>query len=94
MKNRMRLASLRCLLRDMEHEVGLDDLSPTQRDIYYAACLLAERDPSLASEDLKSHPLVADMARPTFYRALRDLVENHYLGHAPGTKVGKYLVLK
>ena len=37
-----RLATLRIMLHQMEREVGLEDLSSAQRDVYYAACLLAD----------------------------------------------------
>ncbi len=60
-----RLAALRSMLLSMEREVGLDELSEGQRDVYYAACLAASGEQlvyqrrhsstSYAGEDTKKY---------------------------------------
>ena len=87
-----KLAILRNMLWQMEVEVGLEQLSQAQRDVYYAACLVADDDQLVHSDIVKGHPMVAPMARPTFYRALRDLVAKGFLAAASERKDGRYLI--
>ena len=89
-----KLAYLRDLLWQMEVEVGLEQLSQPQRDVYYAACLVADDEKALHSEQVRQHPMVAPMARPTFYRALKDLVLCGYLEAADGSRRGRYRVVR
>lgn len=89
-----KLARLRDLLWQMEVEVGLERLSQPQRDVYYAACLVADGEKTLHSEQVRQHPMVAPMARPTFYRALKDLVVEGYLVAATETKNGRYRIAR
>lgn len=89
-----RLARLRDLLWQMEVEVGLEQLSQPQRDVYYAACLVADEQRTLHSEQIRRHPMVAPMARPTFYRALKDLVTCGYLVAASDGRTGRYRILR
>lgn len=89
-----KLAYLRDLLWQMEVEVGLEQLSQPQRDVYYAACLVADDEKALHSEQVRQHPMVAPMARPTFYRALKDLVLGGYLEAADGSRRGRYRVIR
>lgn len=89
-----KLARLRDLLWQMEVEVGLEQLSQPQRDVYYAACLVADAENTLHSEEIRRHPMVAPMARPTFYRALKDLVCGGYLVAAGEGRTGRYRILR
>lgn len=87
-----KLAILRNMLWQMEVEVGLEQLPQAQKDVYYAACLMADDDQLVHSDSVKGHPMVALMARPTFYRALRDLVAKGFLTSASKRKDGRYFV--
>jgi hypothetical protein len=89
-----KLARLRDLLWQMEVEVGFEKLSQPQRDVYYAACLVADSDKLLHSEQVRHHPMVEAMARPTFYRALRDLVLEGYLVAASESRNGRYKIVR
>ncbi len=89
-----KLARLRDLLWQMEVEVGLEKLSQPQRDVYYAACLVADDEKLLHSEQVRHHPIVKAMARPTFYRALRDLVLEGYLVADSKSKNGRYKIVR
>jgi len=89
-----RLARLRDLLWQMEVEVGLEKLSQPQRDVYYAACLVADDDRALQSDEVRHHPMVSAMARPTFYRALKDLVLEGYLVADSASKNGRYRIVR
>ena len=89
-----KLARLRDLLWHMEVEVGLERLSQPQRDVYYAACLVADEQKLLHSEQVRHHPIVQAMPRPTFYRALRDLVLEGYLVAASESRNGRYKIVR
>lgn len=86
------IAQLRRLLHSMEQSLGLVELSPTERDVYYAASELSEQDKVVRSDSLQDHPLITDIAKPTYFRALKTLVRLGYLNRATGTKTGKYVL--
>jgi len=94
MSSNGKLARLRDLLWQMEVEVGLERLSQPQRDVYYAACLVADADKLLHSEQVRHHPMVETMARTSFYRALKDLVQEGYLVAASDRKNGRYKIAR
>lgn len=95
MTNRTRLATLRHMLFAMETETGLTMLSPAQRDIYYAACLLVyDADEIVNSDSLRDHPLLKDMPRSSFFRVLRELVGLGYLQATGSPRSGLYRVQK
>lgn len=87
-----KLASLRTMLWQMEVEVGLEQLSSHQKDVYYAACLTADEDQFVHSEAVKHHAILSKMSRPTFYRSLRELVEQGFLTAAGSGRDGLYMV--
>lgn len=87
-----RLAELRKLLLGMERALGLQQLSPTERDIYYAATDLAGPRNQVRTTGLMEHVLVTDISRPTFFRALKSLVDKGYLSHCARTSRGFYSV--
>ena len=68
------LAALRALLYQMEYDLGLAELSESQRDVLYAAKLTYDRDNGLNSKKLRQHPLVANIPHATFFRALSALI--------------------
>ena len=85
-----RLASLRSLLHEMEQETGLSALSPSQRDLIYAAESVASADGVAALSDLQCHPLLKNMTRPTFFRHLSTLVDQQLLVHIGSERSGLY----
>lgn len=87
-----KLAALRNMLCQMEIEVGLERLPQPQKDVYYAACLAANTNKLVHTDDVKQHPMLALMSRPTFYRALKELVDKNFLANAGHRKDGRYLV--
>lgn len=88
----VKLAALRSMLWQMEIEVGLEDLSQPQKDVYYAACLVADEGQLVSSDTVRRHPMLAPMARPTFYRALKELVDKGFLETVGQRKDGRYLI--
>lgn len=92
MMQNTKLAALRNMLLQMEAEIGLEKLSQPQKDVYYAACLVADEDQVIHSESVKHHPMLTPMARPTFYRALKELVQKGFLAAVSSQKNGKYRI--
>lgn len=87
-----RLTELRKLLLGMEKSLGLQDLSPVERDIYYAASDLSDQAEGCRTVGLIEHALLADISRPTFFRALKSLVQKGYLSPSESSARGKYIV--
>lgn len=83
------VAALRALLAEMEHDVGIFDLSQHQKDILYAAQLLSQNQSSVSAKSLQEHALTKDLPRATFFRNLSALVDLGYLSHC-GTKFAGY----
>ncbi len=92
MSQNTKLAALRNMLWKMEVEVGLEGLSQPQKDVYYAACLVADEDQVVSSDTVRHHPMLLPMARPTFYRALKALVDRGLLETVGQRKAGHYVI--
>ena len=89
-----KLTELRKLMLDMERSIGLQDLSSAERDIYYAATELSEAHGNVNTTYLLKHMLVANVSRPTFFRALKSLVGKGYLTPSDRSGRGQYTVKK
>jgi len=87
-----KLTGLRKLIFEMERSMGLQDLSPAERDIYYAATELSDTLNGVRTTNLLKHKLVVDVSRPTFFRALKSLVSRGYLIQGLETGQGRYIV--
>ena len=86
-------ATLRHVLIKMEDTLGLRDLSPSERDVYYATVTLSETYGKIVkSEDIRTHETLSNMPLPTLYRSLSELVKKSYLCHPEGTKRGLFSV--
>ncbi len=76
----------------MEKSLGLDQLSPIERDVYCAANELAATCDQVKTTSLIAHDLMADVSRPTFFRALKSLVDKGYLSSRTNAPRGSYMV--
>ena len=87
------LVELRCMLLEMERDIGLSDLSTTERDVFLAAHALSkEGGEAVSSDRIRRHALVADLAQATYHRALRSLVGSGLIEKAAGYKSRHYVV--
>ena len=93
MREISKLTELRKLMLNMEHSLGLQLLSTAERDVYYAASEISEAHMGVETATLMSHVLVANVSRPTFFRALKALVEKGYIAHDYSSNRGLYLVI-
>lgn len=87
-----KLTELRKLLMGMERSMGLEDLSTVERDIYCAATDLASHNHGVRTTGLLSHTLMENVSRPTFFRALKSLVNKGYLSQSSTSRRGVYMV--
>ncbi len=85
-----KLAALRHLLHEMEQELGLDVLSPVQRDVLYAAHLLSENSDTFTTAQLRRHAMVLNVPKPTFFRVLKALLENGHIIQGTDATHGVY----
>lgn len=87
------LFELRRMLREMERDVGLQELSASEMDVFLAAHNVSnEPGDVVTSDQIRQHELASGLAQATYHRALRSLVELGLLQKAEGYKAGMYVV--
>ncbi|WP_353475770.1 hypothetical protein PVT71_22580 (plasmid) [Salipiger sp. H15] len=87
------ILQLREMLRQLERDVGLEDLSRFERDVLLAAHGLCQRPGDvISSEQIREHALVNSAAQATFYRAIRALLDRGLLERAGESKARSYVV--
>ncbi len=87
------LFELRCMLREMERDVGLQELSETEMDVFLAAhAVTGKQGEPVTSDQIRQHELVSNIAQATYHRALRSLVMLGLLAKADGYKSRLYVV--
>ena len=87
------LYELRRMLREMERDVGLQELSTTEMDVFLAAHDVTNRPgEAVTSDQIRQHDLTSNLAQATYHRALRSLVRLGLLRKADGYKAGFYVV--
>ncbi|QJF51819.1 hypothetical protein [Roseobacter ponti] len=88
------LSNLRSLLRSMERDLGLDDLSQAELDVFLAAQSIATLpEDVITSTEMRHHDLVAPFPPATYHRALRALVDRGLLKKAKGAKAKSYVLV-
>ncbi len=87
------VAQLRELLLGMEQELGIGELSQNEKDVLYAIQIAFNSVNGVAkSDDIRNHMLLQKMTQPTFHRSLKALIDKGFVGHAPRTKAGSYVL--
>lgn len=88
------LCNLRSFLRSMERDLGLDELSSAEKDVFLAAQNIGKDcETVITSRELRNHPLVSFFPPATYHRALRALVDRGYLRKADGSKTKSYMLV-
>ncbi|WP_245626802.1 hypothetical protein [Aestuariivita boseongensis] len=81
------------MFREMERDIGLDDLTPTELDVFLAAHAVTPKEgEAVPSDQIRRHSLVSELAQATYHRALRSLLELGLLERADGYKSRHYVV--
>ena len=87
------LFELHCMLREMEHDVGLQDLTAMEMDVFLAAhAATGKAGTAVTSDQIRGHELASKLAQATYHRALRSLVAMGLLEMAQGYKTRHYVV--
>lgn len=87
------LFELRSMLRKMEHDIGLEDLTAAEMDVFLAAhALTGKLGEVVTSDEIRQHHLASGLAQATYHRALRSLVGLGLLEKANGYKARHYVV--
>ncbi|WP_020040722.1 hypothetical protein [Salipiger mucosus] len=84
---------LREMLRQLERDVGFEDLTRVERDVLLAAHSLCEKPGDvIRSEQIRGHALLQYVAQATLYRAIRRLLSAGLLERAGDSKARAYVV--
>lgn len=83
---------LRELLKELECDLGLHDLSRVERDLIYAMHVLGRRTGQVSTAELWTHPLIEDLNQATFHRAIRELIDRGMIRREPGERA-RYALL-
>jgi predicted transcriptional regulator len=85
------LAQLLEMVAGLQRDLGLEDALPLERDILAVfGALSREGQSDVRTESLMEHPLLADVPKASFHRALRSLLKRGLIQHADGYKTGRY----
>ncbi len=87
-----KLAELRKLMQSLERTQGLEELSPVERDIYFATGEISKSTEEIRTFGLIEHSFVRNVSRPAFFRALKSLVNKGYLSQSGNSNRGRYVV--
>ena len=84
---------LREMLRKLERDVGLEDLTRTERDVLLAAHSLTSCvDDEISTEQIRKHSLLEPVAQATLYRAIRTLLGYGLLERTGRSRGRNYVV--
>ena len=87
------LFELRRMLRQMEEDIGLQELTPAEMDVFLAAhAVTGKLGEAVTSDQIRRHEPASRLAQATYHRALRALVGLGLLEKAAGYKSGHYVV--
>lgn len=75
---------LKKMLRMMEADLGLSELSQDEKDIMAAVFELHDANGYFESDSVRSHELTSSVSHGSFFRALRSLVERGLIEKGEG----------
>ncbi len=91
MSNRMVFARLLETIMDMEKDVGLNNFTSNEQQVYAAVVLLSnDTNLPVSIHDIKSHDLVRDIPMPTIYRSFNRLIRAKKICHVGSDRSGLY----
>ena len=91
MSNRLVFARLLETITDMEKDVGLNNFSSNEQQVYAAVVLLSnDTNLPVSIHDIKSHDLVRDIPMPTIYRSFNRLIKAKKICHIGSDRSGLY----
>ena len=87
------LAKLLEMSAGLQNELGLGDMAPVERDIMVIIGSICQREGrEVRTEEIATHPLLAQVPKSTLHRSLRQLRERGLIHHPAGYKAGRFLL--
>jgi len=84
------LAQLNLLVRSVEVDLGISDVTASEKAVLSAVSLLAtSNEVEVSVQELLKHELVKNIPKPTVYRALKSLV---CIGLLEKVRFGRYAI--
>ena len=87
-----KLAQLKKLLLGLEKDLGIQDLGAVKQNILYAASLVSSGETPIETDSIRKHELLTEVARSTFFKAIKELVDAGYLRHVEGAQRSHYVL--
>ena len=93
MSNRLVFARLLETIMDMEKDVGLNNFTSNEQQVYSAVVLLSnDTNLPVSIHDIRSHYLVRDIPMPTIYRSFNRLIRAKKICHIGSDRSGLYAI--
>ncbi len=91
MSSRLVFARLLETIMEMEKDIGLNNFTSNEQQVYAAIVLLSNNaDSPVSIHDIKSHDLVCDIPMPTVYRSFNRLIKAKKICHIGSDRSGLY----
>lgn len=87
-----RLLYLRKVMHSMEADLGLQELTQTERDIVYAAHDAADANGCFDASTVLAHELMRDIPKTTYHRAFKTLLARKIVEPVAGFRTRRYVV--
>ena len=93
MSSRLVFARLLETLMDLEKDLGLNDCTPNEQQVYAAVVLLSKDTKSpISIHAIRSHALVREIPMPTIYRSFNRLIRAEKICHVGSDRSGLYSI--
>ena len=93
MSSRLAFARLVETIMDMEKDLGLNNFTSNEQQVYAAVVLLSNDTNSPVSiHDIRSHDLVRNIPMPTIYRSFNRLMRAKKICHIGSDRSGLYAI--
>ena len=93
MSNRLVFARLLETIMDMEKDVGLNNFTSNEQQVYAAVVLLSnDTNVPVSIHEIRGHDLVRDIPMPTIYRSFNRLIKAKKICHVGTDRSGLYAI--
>ena len=93
MSNRLVFARLLETIIDMEKDVGLNNFTSNEQQVYAAVELLSnDTNVPVSIHEIRVHDLVRDIPMPTIYRSFNRLIKAKKICHVGTDRSGLYAI--
>ena len=86
------LINLKNAIRLAEADLGLRDLSTSEREFFYDILNICNDDNEFTSDDLRKEDFSSSLPHATYHRLLTRLLEKNIIAKSAGHERNKYIV--